>query len=154
MLAHTPILLGLRVPFNFSDASQTICASEAPLLSSFGGFRRLRKCPSTQTTSRRPSSLLQCGTSSTSRLRKSPGTQTAGYRPSSLLQCGLSSTTSQPCGLCRGGKSKSSFACRVPGSSGSPSDHRGNQAASTASLWCSYTAAGRPLADRASPAST
>ena len=54
-----------------------ISASEAPLLSRFGGFSRFRKCPSMQTTS---------------------------HRPSSLLWCGPSSTTSQPCGLCRGGK--------------------------------------------------
>ena len=155
MLAHTSILLVLRVPFNFSDASRTICASEAPLLSSIGGFSRRRQGPSTQTTSHRPSlPPFRCGTSSDSRLGKCPGAQTASRRPSSLPRCGHSSTASQPCGPCRGRKylPKSSFACRVPGSSGGLSDHRGHKAAATASLWCPHPAAGRPLADRASPA--
>ena len=57
-----------------------------------------------------------------------------------LLQCRTGSPGSQPFGLYawRGGQYpfRSSFAYRVPGSSGSKSDHRGDQAASTTSLWC------------------
>ena len=44
--------------FSFSDASQMICASETPLLSSFGSFTRLRHSSCLQAESHRTNSLL------------------------------------------------------------------------------------------------
>ena len=109
--------------FSFSDASQTICASETPFLSSFGSFSRLRHSSCPQAESRRTNSLL--------------------------LQWRASSPGSQPFGLCawRSGQYpfRSSFAYGVPGSSSSKSDHRGDQAASTTSLWCFCPAVWRHL---------
>ena len=124
-LATVATVVGLACPylkfswcsafhFSFSYASQTICPSETPLLSSLGSFSRLRPSSCPQAESRRTNSLL--------------------------LQCRTGSPGSQPFGLYawRGGQYpfRSSFAYRVPGSSGSKSDHRGDQAASTTSLWC------------------
>ena len=128
-LATVATVVGLACPypkfswcsafhFSFSDASQTICASETPLLSSFGSFSRLRHSSCLQEESHRTNSLL--------------------------LPCRTGSPGSQPFGLYtgRGGQYPlgSSFAYRVPGSSRSKSDHRGDQAASTTSLWCFFPA--------------